>query len=410
MPCLLKERTSTSPGIITFTHNEALYGVVAKSAAVRDHLVQAFIQKHWIFGVHIQGDCSHLPDWPKQDWRSFIMWSNPADPFLSSVKRAEITPITCVNFLPQPSTLPIEKTWDICVVSRPSEVKRITETLQLVQRLFALKSDLSVVFVVPDPRDQALGTNAYRIQSIDRNYFELPRRLFTCKQLKQISFISSSQRSFGTFPVSDDLIADLIGRSRFLLLTSHKEGVPRVIAEAFTLGTPCIVSKRLVSGLNKYLDDTNTIFIEDEIDPAAQQIRDAFDHYDAFKIDQSAMQELFCDAHNAPKLQTFLSERISTTGATVDGQWYLEELDFRLACHGRKHNMQFMNDDRLFFSWLAKIDACKAVEPDEDYLFGNDPLIDQKQLSWYEIITFIKVGFVYPILGWLKSARTTLNR
>lgn len=403
MPCLLKQQRPGSPGIITFTHNEALNGVAAKSGKVQDFLRQTSADRQWIYGVHIQGDCTHLPAWPRQEWQSFFMWSNPSEPFLSAIPPKDITPITCVNFLPQPSGSDPAKSWDICVISRPSGIKRITETLLIIQQLFALKEDMSVVFVVPDPRDQALGDKAYRIQGIDRNYFELPRKIFSCKQLKRISFISSSQRAFGTFPVSDDLIADIIARSRFLLLTSYKEGVPRVIAEAFTHGTPCIVSRRLVSGLDKHLTDDNAVFLEDDIATAAQQVMSALGDYSRFRVDRVAMQKLFCDTWHVPALREFLSEKIRATGAAVDGAWYLDELDFRLACHGRKHNMQFMNDDRLFFDWMAKIDRCTDGEPDEDYLFDSAPLVDRKRINATEAREYLKSRIWHPALGRLRS-------
>jgi hypothetical protein len=403
MPCLLKQPSPGSPGIITFTHNEALNGVTAKSRKVRDYLRQTSVGKKWIYGVHIQGDCSHLEAWPQQEWQSFLMWSNPGASFLAAVPRANITPITCVNVLPQPAGPELAKSWDICVVSRPSGIKRITETLLIIQQMFSHKEDLSVVFVVPDPRDQSLGDKAYRKQDIDRNYFELPRKIFTCKQLKRISFISSSQRAFGTFPISDDLIADIIGRSQFLLLTSHKEGVPRVIAEAFTHGTPCIVSNKLVSGLDKHITSENAIFIDDDIEASAQQIIDALGQYSRFKIDKAAIQKLFCDSYHVPLLRELLSGKILATGSVVDGAWYLDELDFRLACHGRKHNMQFMNDDRLFFEWMAKIERCTETEPDEDYLFGSAPLVDRKRINATEIREYFKRRIWHPALRRLKS-------
>jgi glycosyltransferase involved in cell wall biosynthesis len=403
MPCLLKQRTPTSPGIITFTHNEVLYGVAAKSKKVIDFLERTSVSRQWVYGVHIQSDCSHMETWPQQDWRSFLMWPNPSTSVRSAIPPAGITPITCTNFLPKPSERDAGKSWDICVVSRPSEIKRITETLLLIQHLFTLKEDLKVILVVPDPRDQALGDKAYRKQDIDRNYFELPRKIFTCKQLKRISFISSSQRAFGTFPVSDDLIADILARSRFLLLTSYREGGPRVIAEAFTHGTPCIVSKRLVSGMDQYLTNENTVFIDDDIATAAQQIVEGLNQQSRFKIDKVAMQELFCDAGNLPVFREFLSEKIRATGSEINGEWFLDELDFRLACHGRKHNMQFMNDDRLFFDWIAKIENCPDREPDEDYLFGYLPLVDKKRINAVEVKAYFRSRIWHPALRGLKS-------
>ena len=279
MPCLLKLQTPNSPGIITFTHNEVLRGVPAKSKLVKEYLNKSAEESHWIFGVHIQGDCSDLKTWPLERWQSFVMWSDTSAPILAEIPSAQLTSITCVNFLPKQELLNQYRTWDICVVSRPSEIKKITETLLIIKELLKFKQDLKVCLIVPDPRNCKFGEKAYKKQDIDRNFFELPKHIFTCAELKNISFISSSQVAFGTFPLSDDLVADIIGRSKFLLLTSRREGVPRVIAEAFTLGTPCIVSISLISGLQQYMNSQNTLFIEEDVSKAAHQILHAFEFH-----------------------------------------------------------------------------------------------------------------------------------
>ena len=60
MPCLLKKPSLTTPGIITFTHNEVLRGLPKKSKKVKQFLINSKKNNKWIFGVHIQGDCSNL--------------------------------------------------------------------------------------------------------------------------------------------------------------------------------------------------------------------------------------------------------------------------------------------------------------------------------------------------------------
>lgn len=397
MPCLLKQQTPNSPGIITFTHNEVLRGVPAKSKIVKEYLIKTAEASQWLYGVHIQGDCSHLKAWPLESWQSFVMWSDPMAPILAEVPPAKVTPITCVNFLSKPETLNQNKSWDVCVISRPSEIKKITETLLIIQELFKLKQDLKLVLIVPDPRNCKLGDKAYSSQGIDKNFFELPRKIFSCAELKNISFISSSQIAFGNFPLSDDLMADIIGRSKFLLLTSRKEGVPRVIAEAFTLGTPCIVSKSLISGLQQYMNRENTLFIEEDISIAANQILDGLAHYDRFNVDTELMQENFCDVYHIPKLKAYLSEKIAATGQLIEGKWYLDELDLRLACHGQKHNFQFMNNEKLFFDWIDKILRAGTAELNEDYFFGNEALEDKQKITSRVAAEYIKARIWYPI-------------
>jgi hypothetical protein len=65
--------------------------------------------------------------------------------------------------------------------------------------------------------------------------------------------------------------------------------------------------------------------------------------------------------------------------------------------------MQFMNNEQLFFEWIEKIEACKDSEPDEDYLFGNDPLQDRKQFNRVEVSEYFKVRLWHPMLRLLKS-------
>jgi glycosyltransferase involved in cell wall biosynthesis len=405
MPCLLKLPTTNSPGIITFTHNEVLRGVPAKSKKVKEYLKKSAEASEWIYGVHIQGDCSYLKTWPLEKWQSFVMWPDTAATILAEIPPAQLTSITCVNFIPKPESSNQKKKWDICVVSRPSEIKKITETLLIIKELLKFKQDLKVCLIVPDPRNCKFGEKAYKKQDIDRNFFELPKHIFTCAELKNISFISSSQVAFGTFPISDDLVADIIGRSKFLLLTSRREGIPRVIAEAFTLGTPCIISISLISGLQQYLNSQNTLFIEEDISEAAHQILKALSHYDRFNVDANLMQKNFCDVYHIPKLKAYLSERIVATGRPVDGKWCLDDLDLRLACHGQKHNSQFMNNEQLFFDWIEKILQHGSEELCEDYFFGNEPLDDKQKITPTIIIKFIKSRIFHPIVRRLRSYR-----
>lgn len=383
MPCLLKQPTRDSPGVITFTHNEALRGIPRKSKVVRDYLIRSAREGRWIFGVHIQGDCSTLKEWPLEPWQSFFMWPDDQAEFLSNIPPEKILPLTCINFMPAALGLDARsvKAWDICVISRASTIKRITETLYLIRRLIDLKPDLKVVFVVPDARRQELGQDAYKIQHIDENYFKLPREIFSCEELRNISFLSSSQRSFGTFPLSDALVADLLGKSNFMLLTSHSEGVPRVVAEALLVGTPCILSENLRSGINELLTPTDSMFIQDDVNAAAAQILDGLTHYDRYHIDSEVVRSLFSEARFRPVLQQYLSGLITSTGYPIEGNWYLHDLHLRLACHGQKHNCQFMNNEKLFFEWLEKINALGDAPPDEDFLFGWKEFSDHPKMA-----------------------------
>jgi len=357
MPCLLKERTSASPGIVTFTHNEALRGVAASSRRVSAFLEDNSSAGNWVFGVHIQGHLN-MTEWPLQPWQSFIMWPDTSAPYLANVPKEMLLGMNCINFMPdiRPRQSSLDRNVDILVISRASTVKRIYETLLILRGLMGKVPNFRATVVVPDMRQFELGEECYDLQGIDRRLFEMPRKLFSSQELRRLSFISTSQQAFGWFPLSDDLLIDMLHRSKFVLLTSHQEGTPRVLAESLLADVPCIVSEKLESGISKHLDETNSVKISDDIASAVTQIQDALQRYDRFSIDRQSIREAFLADRHLPQLRSILSSHITALGKPIEGRWFLDDLHLRLAGHGRKFSFQFMNREQVFFDWFTKND------------------------------------------------------
>jgi len=382
VPYILKQPEADSPGIITFTQNEALRGVAAPGGRVAPHLIEATRHGEWLFGVHIQGDMSSTQAWPREAWQAFFMWPDPSAQFLSNIPAEDVIPLNCVNFIPsgEPRTEASTRRFDLCVVSRPSPIKRIRETLLTIKALMSTRPKLETLLVVPDPRLFNRGEESYALLGLDRAFFELPKRLFTSEELARVSFICSSQPSFGTFPLSERLIRELYEQSKFVLLTSHSEGTPRVVAEALISGTPCIVSKNLRSGILHYLDDSNALRIADEPETAAAEIDEALSALGRFHVDRTKMRIAFSAEHNRQPLLNYFAALFARRGKPVQGRWFLDDLHMRLACHGRKHNYQFMSNEALFFEWLSKVR--NIDDYDEDALFGSEPLEDLVARPW----------------------------
>lgn len=381
MPCLLKRPGRDSPGIVTFTQNEALWGVPGAWPKSRAFVERASAERKWLFGIHVQGDMSQLPRWPVQPWHGFIMWPEPGARFLTGFAPHQIVPMNCINFMPDvpPPAMATPRTIDICVISRAAKIKRIVETLQILRGLFDVHPGLTATLIVPDHRHYSEGERSYEVRGIDRRFFELPLQLFSARQLKNLSFLSSSEESFGRFPLSNDLMIDLLRRSKLMLLTSHNEGTPRVIAEALQCGTPCVLSKSLHTGIRAQLDERNSLFIDDDIPTAVRQIHDALTHPERFAVDLQAVRQAFSASEHVARLREQLSALIVKGGAAVDGEWFLDDLHLRLAGHLQKHNAQFMNNERLFFDWLDKV---QRVDPyDEDAVLGSAPLNDESPFS-----------------------------
>ena len=215
MPCLLKERTSASPGIITFTNNEALRGVAANSKRVKEFIDDSVTASRWLFGVHIQGHLN-LTQWPLERWHSFIMWPDASAPYLANVPKQKLLGMNCINFMPdiRPRPPSFDRNVDVLVVSRASTIKRIHETLLILRGLMDKLPNFRATVVVPDMRQFELGEECYDRQGIDRRFFELPRKLFTSLEFKRLSFIATSQQAFGWFPLADDMLIDMLHRSK----------------------------------------------------------------------------------------------------------------------------------------------------------------------------------------------------
>ena len=369
MPALIKNRGSVSPGIITFTSSEALWGLPRLSSKVRDFLNFQSQSGRWIFGVHVQGDLSHLENWPLEDWLGFVMWPDPNAQFLSNVEPQKRLPLNCVNFMPSALDTATSRSriWDICLISRASSIKRIDDSLGIIRLLIDKNPSLKIVSIVPDNRN--FGDSA---DMADNEYFDLPRKIFSSAQLKKITFLSSSTEVFGQYPLSDEFMKEIILQSKFIMLNSHAEGTPRSLAEALLLGTPVIVSENLRSGINNTLDENNSIKISDNNFLASEQILHALSNYHSFLVDRKQSRQFFSESVHLSNLKSLITDLYPQV-SEHDGLWHLDELHLRLACHGQKVNTQFFNNSDTFFEWFNRAEKiCNSNELlDEDYLNGE---------------------------------------
>lgn len=372
MPTLIKARTADSPGIITFTHNEVLNGSSRSIKKMDELLSRKFENGHWLFGVHIQGDLSYLEDWPLKPWQSFIMWPDQNASFLKKIPREKIILQNCINFLPtfqDNMTSSQPKFWDICVISRASSIKRIVETMQMIRKLMDMRPTLTVALIVPDHRKPTKKWFSFNKQNPGLEYFKLPRKLFSAQELKQLTFITSATEEFGNFPIDTRLVSDILSKSRLLLFPSHLEGTPRAIAEALTVGTPCAISKNLKCGIHHLFDKESLLKLEDDPHLAAEQLEAVLGEKTVLSVDENKYKQLFGENNNIAVLKEELSRRILLLGFKTEGNWYLENLHLRLACHGQKFNYQICDDPKFLSTWFDRIE--KFHPEDEDSLFRD---------------------------------------
>jgi glycosyltransferase involved in cell wall biosynthesis len=370
VPALIKNRGSVSPGIITFTSSEAIWGLPRLSPEVREFLNYQSKSGKWIFGVHVQGDLSHLDRWPLEDWLGFVMWPDQNAQFLSNIELPKRIPLNCVNFMPSSLAASYSRSriWDLCLISRASSIKRIDDSIEIIRVLVDKNPSLRVVSIVPDNR--RLGEP---LDIDDNKYFDLPKKIFSSAQLKNITFLSSSTEVFGQYPLSDEFMREIILQSKFVMLNSHSEGTPRSLAEALLLGTPVIISENLKSGINNVFNDKNSLKVSDNISVATEQILRSLSNYDKFSVDRQKSRELFSESEHILNLKEFVTQLYPEVNNS-DGMWHLNDLHLRLACHGQKRNLQFMNRSEIFFEWFDRVEEISKLntEIDEDYFNGPD--------------------------------------
>lgn len=372
MPTVLRRKSEKAPGVISFTHNEALWGPPAFSPQIQRMLVREENLGRWIFGVHVQGDCSFLDEWPLQGWEKFFMWPNVHDRFLRNVDPKARIALNCINFMPEqlsaeshskrPST-------DVIVISRPAAIKGIDSTMLLLKALLRLRPSTTVTLIVPDTRIWS-GLRRRIPKGTDTNFFKSARSLFSSQQLAQISFISTSQEAFGRFPLTQAIMIDLIASSRLLLLNSVSEGTPRALAEALLLGLPCAVPRNLRSGLDPYLDRSNCIRFPDGPEEAASVVAEALNEPGRWTVDRERLRLALSEKENLGQLRSRLS---NIAGESAEDAWCLNELHVRLACHGQKVNYQIVNSERALLDWFARVESASELklEMSEDVLFPD---------------------------------------
>ena len=114
-----------------------------------------------------------------------------------------------------------------------------------------------------------------------KDYFDEIKIKFNYEELKKIDFISSNINSFGNSPLSESTIFKFLSESKFSMINSKKEGINRSIIQGFCYGTKAIINEDLESELvGLYLNEQNTVFIDNDIKASARKIIKNVDQYE----------------------------------------------------------------------------------------------------------------------------------
>lgn len=387
MPCLIKLPKKNSPGIVTFNTNELFSDLFKKKVLIN------FLRKNkrWIFGVNLSGSYERLKDFPDESWVSFIMCYSLKSPYLNNIDTKKKIDISYINFLEIYDFELKKKNWDICIVSRDSEIKRISYTVRLIKSLLKKNENIRILIVVPDTRStyEKTSFNIFNKES----YFNIVSTLLSNNEKKNIDFISCDTNIFGNYALSEKTLYRFISESKYVMINSKKEGINRAIIEGLCYGSKAIVHSDLESELDVlYLNNENTIFIDEDLDSSSKKIISGLKNFNINSEDINKYRDIFSSIYSKEKIKIYLQTLFENNSLSMDGKWYLNNLSKRLCNHGSKGLYTIQYSSKKFFEWFNKIEKLDEDFIDEDnmyeYRFEDKPNLFQYSKSFLKKIIF----------------------
>ncbi len=362
MPCLIKSLTKNCPGLVTFTFNEMI-SPLFKKKKIKNFLINS---KDWIFGIHLQGSYERLKEFPHEDWQSFILCYHQNSRYLKNINIGKKIDLSCQNFINIYNFDTNKKYWDLCVISRDAEIKRISYTVKLIKKLLKIKKDIKILIIVPDHREFGAP---YILK--ENSYFNLIPKLFSNNELKKIDFISSNVNSFGNFPLSEKTVFKFLSESKYTMINSKKEGINRTLIQGFCYGTKAIVNNDLESEIVElYLDKENSIFISDDLEDSADKIVKHLDKYVYSDELVKHFRSIFSNDISIEKLKKYLKKLLIDKSYDFEGDWHLNNLSTRLCGHGNINSFQFYHNENYFFEWFEKARKVQSNFDGEDDFYS----------------------------------------
>ena len=390
MPCLLKLPKNNSPGIVTFNTDEFFSDLFKNKELIN------FFQKNkkWIYGVNLSGSYERLKNFPDKEWLSFIMGYSFDSPYLKNINIKKITNISYINFLEIYNFDEKKKHWDICVVSRNAEIKRISYTVKLIKYLLKKKKNIKILMIVPDSRSifEKMYLNIFKRD----NYFNLVLNLLSNDEKKKIDFVSCDVSIFGNHALSEKTLYRFFSESKYVMLNSKKEGINRAIIEGLCHGANAIVHSDLESELSVlYLNNENTIFIDKNLEASSEKIIQKLKDFDVKSENINKYRNIFSNINSKKKIEIFFQKIFKNNSLPIDGKWYLNNLSQRLCNHGNRGLYTIQYSKKKFFEWFQKIEKLDENFIDEDnmydYVFEDKPnFLQYSNLQLYKTKEYLK--------------------
>ena len=180
------------------------------------------------------------------------------------------------------------------------------------------------------------------------------------------------------FPIPEEEIYNYTAKSKYQMLNSNREGVPRVLIESLYLKTKVIISNQLKFGLKKFLNNINSLQydeskgLESIINDIHENLKNPIDYSQKF-----LENEKFEEIKSKALLVNFFKNIKLNKNIYLDDidhpSWKLNNLKFRLCSHFEKRSHQILKNEKLFITWFNYLNKDENYNDEKySYLFSSD--------------------------------------
>jgi glycosyltransferase involved in cell wall biosynthesis len=253
MATILKKNLNGSKGILSFTHkeNKKLDNPITHFF-LKNSLLE--IKKNYFLSMHWGWFHENHKDVPYIDFhlagKGTLSFKNKSN--------NKILDFCNRNFIDKIfKKKELNKIYDIICITRPVKFKNIDKIFLAAKKLYEKKKFIKFLIIFPIVSIKSLKNK----KEFYNNLFDDYEKIFTEEEKKYINLMPLYFEK--QFPLSKEEICNFMNLSKIFLLPVEKEGASRVIHEALLCGLPVITCKNLKGGGLDYLNEKNSLLIED---------------------------------------------------------------------------------------------------------------------------------------------------
>ena len=373
MATILKKFENHSKGIISFTHKEKKYiGNFISNFFLKKKFEE--IKKTFFLSMHWGWFHENHKDIPYIDFhlagKGTLSFKNKNNNYIFDLCNR--------NFIDKKFKVKkLNKIYDFISITRPVKFKNIDKLFKSFKKIYANKIYPRILIIFP-----IYSVNDFNKKDYYKNIFEDYKKIFSEEEKNYFTLMPLYSGEL--FPLSKEEICNYLNLSKIFVLPVEREGASRVIHEALLCGLPVITCKNLKGGGLDYLNDKNSLLIED-FEKMDKTLLQAIDKFENFKSNELEIRKNLSAEYQIDIFKMELKKYYEKNSAKWFDNCDFLNLDRKLDSHEKTLNPKWTNKTNDLKSTLSL------------YYFLNFILKKKNNL-----IVIIVIFFLEKILGLTK--------